>query len=416
LPSAINCGSTCSSSFSSGASVTLNAAPASGSSFGGWSGACSGTGSCMVSMTAAKTVTATFNASSGSSGGVSLSASSVGFSGTAGTRTVTYTNNTSAKVTFIKATMSSAKFSQANNCGEVAVGASCTATITYSPGNSGTDPGSLTITSTAPNSPHVVTLSGSASSGVTTQSLVPHFYRTILRREPDASGQAFWEAELARVTGMGVGASEVWFAMTSTFFASSEYASLRRDDSGFVTDLYASFMNRAPDAGGLAYWVGLLAQGMPRDVLIAQFMFSPEFAAFAGTGAKSARAETDVVLDFYRGLLARLPDSGGFSYWLSQFRSAQCSGAAAVGAQADAMSASFANGSEAAGRGRSNAQFVADLYNAALRRGAELSGVLFWIQQLDSGAQSRDAVRRAFLASPEFSSRVQAVATAGCAG
>ncbi len=63
-PSGVNCGSTCSASFSSGSSVTLTAAPASGSTFGGWSGACSGTGSCILSMTAARSVTATFSGGS----------------------------------------------------------------------------------------------------------------------------------------------------------------------------------------------------------------------------------------------------------------------------------------------------------------------------------------------------------------
>ena len=59
-PSGINCGSTCSASFASGAQVTLNEAPASGWSFTGWGGACSGTGSCVVTMSAAKSVSATF--------------------------------------------------------------------------------------------------------------------------------------------------------------------------------------------------------------------------------------------------------------------------------------------------------------------------------------------------------------------
>ncbi len=63
-PSGINCGSTCSANYNSGTSVTLTAAAASGSTFGGWSGACSGTATaCTVSMTAARAVTATFNSS-----------------------------------------------------------------------------------------------------------------------------------------------------------------------------------------------------------------------------------------------------------------------------------------------------------------------------------------------------------------
>ena len=61
-PAGISCGSTCSASFPSTASVTLTAAPAAGSLFAGWSGACAGTGACTVAMSAARNVTATFNA------------------------------------------------------------------------------------------------------------------------------------------------------------------------------------------------------------------------------------------------------------------------------------------------------------------------------------------------------------------
>jgi endoglucanase len=62
-PTGINCGSACSANYSSGTSVTLTAAVASGSTFAGWSGACTGTSTCTVSMTAARSVTATFNTS-----------------------------------------------------------------------------------------------------------------------------------------------------------------------------------------------------------------------------------------------------------------------------------------------------------------------------------------------------------------
>ena len=62
MGASINCGATCSASFDSGTTVTLTAAAASGSTFGGWGGACTGTsGTCTVSMTAARTVAATFD-------------------------------------------------------------------------------------------------------------------------------------------------------------------------------------------------------------------------------------------------------------------------------------------------------------------------------------------------------------------
>jgi sugar lactone lactonase YvrE len=60
-PAGIDCGSVCSESYDSGASVTLHATPAVGFAFSGWSGACTGSGPCTVLMTAAQNVTATFS-------------------------------------------------------------------------------------------------------------------------------------------------------------------------------------------------------------------------------------------------------------------------------------------------------------------------------------------------------------------
>jgi len=61
VPAGISCGTTCSSPFDYNTLVTLTAAPATGSTFTGWTGAgCSGTGPCAVTVTAATAVTATF--------------------------------------------------------------------------------------------------------------------------------------------------------------------------------------------------------------------------------------------------------------------------------------------------------------------------------------------------------------------
>lgn len=65
-PSGINCGSTCSASFTDGTMVALTANAAPGSTFSGWSGGgCSGTGKCSVTVNSDQTVTARFDVASG---------------------------------------------------------------------------------------------------------------------------------------------------------------------------------------------------------------------------------------------------------------------------------------------------------------------------------------------------------------
>jgi hypothetical protein len=80
----------------------------------------------------------------------------------------------------------------------------------------------------------------------------------------------------------------------------------------------------------------------------------------------------------------------------------------------EAISSGFAGSGEYLARNRSNAQYVGDLYNAFLRRGGDLQGVQFWINDLDTGARTRENVRQNFIASSEFQSRVTAIVDQGC--
>jgi len=59
-PTGIDCGTTCSATFSEGTSVTLTPAAASGSQFDGWGGACTGMGGCTVTMNREQIVAARF--------------------------------------------------------------------------------------------------------------------------------------------------------------------------------------------------------------------------------------------------------------------------------------------------------------------------------------------------------------------
>jgi len=270
----------------------------------------------------------------------------------------------------------------------------------------------LSIASDASNSPVAVAVAGTAE-----KSLVTHFYQSILRRDPDASGRTFWQGEAAHLASLGADLNETWYSMALQFFATPEYLALGRDDVGFVTDLYATFFNRAPDPDGLAFWTGQIASGMPRGVVLVSFVFSPEFAGFTQSifGAPTARAESSAVMDYYRGILGRLPDDGGYAFWTQQFRAAECQGSAAVYATADSISRSFATGAEYLQRNRTNAEYMTDMYDTFLRRVADLAGFQYWVGQLATGARTREEVRQYFVASPEFAGRVAAIVAQGCA-
>jgi RHS repeat-associated protein/uncharacterized repeat protein (TIGR02543 family) len=62
-PAGIDCGATCSADFPTNTQITLNAVPATGSTFQGWFGACTGSATtCTVTLNQAKSVNATFSA------------------------------------------------------------------------------------------------------------------------------------------------------------------------------------------------------------------------------------------------------------------------------------------------------------------------------------------------------------------
>jgi hypothetical protein len=106
---------------------------------------------------------------------VSLSPASLTFgdqdvSTTSAPQAVTLTN-TSTTALGITSIVASGDFAQTNTCGStVAAGASCTINVTFTPTAAGTLTGTVTVSSDAPDSPHVVSLSGTGIQAVVTLS------------------------------------------------------------------------------------------------------------------------------------------------------------------------------------------------------------------------------------------------------
>ena len=253
-----------------------------------------------------------------------------------------------------------------------------------------------------------------------TASLIGAYYEAIFGRAADFDGRAFWLRETERMAALAVPADEVLFVLSALFFTGGEYPTKMTGDFTYVSDLYRTFFQREADVAGRGFWVSQLAAGKPRAALLNDFMFSGEFAAFLRSvfGPATVAPHRGLLLDFYRGLLQRLPDNAGFGYWESRFRTAAC--ASNVVAEADTISQLFLFSSEyqsidaARPAAQRTTQYVIDLYKSFLRRGTDSAGLAYWFGRIDSGAATREEVRQAFAASPEFQARVAAVQAAGC--
>ena len=91
--------------------------------------------------------------------------------------------------------------------------------------------------------------------------LVDEYYFDILDREPDQEGLNYWTSEIERIMVLGINVGEGFQAEARFFFTCQEYKDKNKTEKEFVTDLYQTFLQREPDAGGIAYWACQLSRG-----------------------------------------------------------------------------------------------------------------------------------------------------------
>lgn len=344
---------------------------------------------------------------------------------TSAARAVVLTNIGQRPVPVSSVTLASPHFAIAGNTcpAELAPAATCSISVTFAPKLVGTQYATLDINGSALS----LSLTGTGTFGesvlTNVTSVINGYYSSLFNRTPDPEGMAYWMAEYGRLSALGADAREVFYALARTMLNSPEYLARNTSDAQFITDLYESFLMRAPDAEGLAYWLAQMQAGLDRRVITSAFIFSTEYTTELGKmfgTNETTRPEFKAVTDMYRGFLNRLPESQGFTFWLAAWQQAQCAGPAAVADAAEAMSQQFLGSAEFAARYQAEgpatrtAMIVASFYDTFMRRGADAQGFNFWVQQLAAGTMSVDDVRRAFIASPEFQSRIDTICAAGC--
>jgi hypothetical protein len=154
----------------------------------------------------------------------------------------------------------------------------------------------------------------------------------------------------------------------------------------FVMQQYRDFFARDADKGGLAWWADQIDSGnKERANLAMDFVYSAEY-----------QNNVAPVVRLYFAYFNRLPDTGGLSYWISEYTSGNrtltgISDAFAASAEFSATYGSLSNGG-----------FVDLIYNNLFGRTADSGGKTYWTGELDSGAKSRGNAMVGFSESAEY--------------
>jgi uncharacterized protein (TIGR03118 family) len=148
-----------------------------------------------------------------------------------------------------------------------------------------------------------------------------------------------------------------------------------------ITPAYERYLGRAPDSGGLVFWIDQMQNHALTDERLGSgFIGSPEFYAHAGGTDKSW------IDAMYEDLLGRPADAAGESYWLAQLSS---------GANRADVAYGFA-----ASRERES-QRITDDYMHYLGRQPDDQGINFWVDQFAAGMTNENVIT-GFVASDEY--------------
>ena len=94
--------------------------------------------------------------------------------------------------------------------------------------------------------------------------------------------------------------------------------------SDSITQLYASYLNRAPDPSGATYWVGQLQGGMSLDQIAQSFSVQTEpmnqYAFLANPDVTNTTAVKTFVDAIYSNLFNRAADAAGEAFWIGQLQ------------------------------------------------------------------------------------------------
>ena len=101
-------------------------------------------------------------------------------------------------------------------------------------------------------------------------------YTKCLGREAEEGGLKFWSLSLTNLEVTGTQAAY-------QFFTSDEFMGFNTSDEEYIERLYETFMGRASDPDGMAFWMKELKDGKTRDDILYGFAGSKEFTEICNT-------------------------------------------------------------------------------------------------------------------------------------
>ncbi|MBK9057462.1 MAG: DUF4214 domain-containing protein [Elusimicrobia bacterium] len=139
---------------------------------------------------------------------------------------------------------------------------------------------------------------------------VDALYRVLLGRDAtaDVEGRAFWMGVLAGPGGLR--------AVIAGIMGSEEFKS--KPASFQVRAAYEVLLGRPAGTSEVEYWVGEMGKGMTLETVLGHFVASPEYATVIGKKIDA----------LYQSALGRTPDAGGKTYWIEQVKPGAADGSA----------------------------------------------------------------------------------------
>jgi hypothetical protein len=192
-------------------------------------------------------------------------------------------------------------------------------------------------------------------------------YNNLLGRAPDTGGLNFWVSVIQNngFTNQQV-ATDIW--------RSTEH---RQDE---VLSYYNNFLHRTADAGGLAFWTSVLVNGQLNEQGVeTAFLTSNEYVNAHPT------PET-FIQGLYLNILARFPGANETAFWVNALSTNT----------AVAVTGSILTSTE------SFTDIIDRYYTTYLLRTVDASGLDNWLTQLQTGRGTLESVSEGIIGSAEY--------------